>query len=278
MKIKTISDQLIFSTIRIEAKNEKNQYSIGTGFLIHKNVNSEYAYIFLVTCKHVIEKTKNGRIFFIKKENDEPVLGKSVNIYFNDFESQWIVHKKEDLAILPLAKILNELNINQGFDPFYKSIPLESLTDSKKEWEFDSLEEIIFIGYPIGLYDSKNLLPISRRGTTATPFFIDYEGEKKFLIDASVFPGSSGSPVFIYNKGIYIDRDNVLNIGNNRVYFAGILSGVYKINDKYEIKSISIPSNSKSKIIYSQLINLGIVIKSSLIKEFIEQYLNDLIK
>jgi hypothetical protein len=45
------------------------------------------------------------------------------------------------------------------------------------------------------------ILPISprffRRGMTATPPQLDYCGRPTFLIDASVFGGSSGSPVFL---------------------------------------------------------------------------------
>lgn len=59
------------------------------------------------------------------------------------------------------------------------------------------------IGYPNGLWDSQNNLPIIRRGITATSVKKDYNGKKEFLIDAAVFPGSSGSPVFIFNEGSY---------------------------------------------------------------------------
>ena len=41
-------------------------------------------------------------------------------------------------------------------------------------------------------------MPILRRGTTATPIALNFEGRPEFLIDAAVYPGSSGSPVFVY--------------------------------------------------------------------------------
>src|ERR1039457_2341925 len=71
-------------------------------------------------------------------------------------------------------------------------------------------DEIYMIGYPAGLYDERNASPIWRIGIIATsplvgyaftplyqkayklPSFID-----GFLVDAPVYPGSSGSAVVI---------------------------------------------------------------------------------
>ena len=42
----------------------------------------------------------------------------------------------------------------------------------------DAIEEIVMIGYPNGLWDSVNNMPIARRGITATPVYLNYEGKK----------------------------------------------------------------------------------------------------
>ena len=84
-----------------------------------------------------------------------------------------------------------------------------------------SIEDILMIGYPDGMSDSKNNLPIVRRGITATDYKIDYEGEKEFLIDASIFKGSSGSPILICNIGSFNNADGELCLGN-RIIFLGI--------------------------------------------------------
>mgnify|MGYP003291781313 CR=1 FL=1 len=46
-------------------------------------------------------------------------------------------------------------------------------------------------------YDKKNNLPLVRTGTIASHPRKDFNGLPQFVIDAQVFPGSSGSPVFI---------------------------------------------------------------------------------
>ncbi len=62
------------------------------------------------------------------------------------------------------------------------------------------------VGYPVGLWDSVNNMPILRRGSTATLLDWTYEGRQEFVIDAACFPGSSGSPVFKYTVGDYIQQ------------------------------------------------------------------------
>ena len=51
--------------------------------------------------------------------------------------------------------------------------------------ELSAIEEIIMIGYPVGIWDSANNMPIVRKGITATRPDIDYEGRKEFMIDAA---------------------------------------------------------------------------------------------
>jgi hypothetical protein len=59
------------------------------------------------------------------------------------------------------------------------------------------------IGYPKGFWDRVNNLPVVRKGITATPIYIDYNGKKEFLLDIPIFSGSSGSPIVLFNEGSY---------------------------------------------------------------------------
>ena len=94
---------------------------------------------------------------------------------------------------------------------------------SKEQMDkFSAIENITFIGYPSGLYDEKNKMSIIRQGITATPIWNNFKGEDVFLIDAGVFPGSSGSPVFIFNQGTYPTKDGIA-LGN-RLLFVGVIS------------------------------------------------------
>jgi len=92
--------------------------------------------------------------------------------------------------------------------------------------DFDAIEDIVFLWYPNDIGDDINNLPVTRRGITATPFAVDFCGEKQFLIDASVFPGSSGSPVFIYKSESYSTRSGGLVVGS-QLDIVGIVSPVF---------------------------------------------------
>ncbi len=84
---------------------------------------------------------------------------------------------------------------------FYRALPASLVPDGVALDALDAIEELIFVGYPDGRWDSANQTPIVRRGITATPVWLDYDGLPYFLIDGAVFPGSSGSPVLVYNSG-----------------------------------------------------------------------------
>ena len=62
------------------------------------------------------------------------------------------------------------------------------------------IEDITVVGYPDGIWDSYNNMPIVRKGITATSLQLDFNNEPKFLIDAAIYGGSSGSPVYIFNQ------------------------------------------------------------------------------
>lgn len=130
----------------------------------------------------------------------------------------------------------------------------------------------MFVGYPSGIWDHKNVLPVARRGMTATPSYVDFNGTKTFLIDASVFPGSSGSPVFIYYAGGHPDKEGNLYAGN-RMHFMGIVAKVYQRLEQGEIRVVDIPTAQKYLAEINQMIDLGIVYKAETVKECVEHYL-----
>jgi hypothetical protein len=69
------------------------------------------------------------------------------------------------------------------------------------------------IGYPKGLSDDFNDLPIVRKGLTATPIYKNYMNKSRFLLDIPIYTGSSGSPICIFNSGSYSNKNGSLFIG-----------------------------------------------------------------
>jgi hypothetical protein len=269
MEVTSIAEQLLFTTVRIEAKTPAER-RIGTGFIFNY-ILKDKNYPFLVTNKHVVSGAYEGLLTFIKSDGQKPLLGESYILEIEDFEKMWFGHKESDIdvTVTPFAPILKSIH-NQGGSIFFKAIPNNLVPNEETLKELDAIEEVLFIGYPCGIWDEKNLLPIVRRGITATPVYIDFNGKKQFLIDASVFPGSSGSPVFIYNPGIYWDKKSGSTVVGHRLFFLGILSEVFQMEDTGEI---IIPTTTRPIIKLRQLADLGVVFKAQTIIEVIESFL-----
>ncbi len=205
MEVKSTAERMFFSTVRIEAYNIDTTYSsIGTGFYYAHKIDDNNIIPFIVTNKHVINNTNYGFLHFIKGENSNPVLGDSIKfpIQGNLWKQLWFGHPSDniDVAIAPIGHILHFVRSNFKCEFFIPYIDKSIIPSEEDINTIDALEEVVFIGYPNALWDTKNHLPIARKGTLATLINVDFEGEPKFLIDASVFGGSSGSPVFIKNS------------------------------------------------------------------------------
>jgi hypothetical protein len=252
---KTNAEMALFTTVQIE--NQKGQ--IGTGFCFQVDtVDGKYAQ-FLVTNKHVVKDSENGDITFLKGDKGRPLLGSTHTLKKLNFNDMWVGHPDPeiDVCVTGIQYLLNEYVEKQGIELFFLSIDQSLLLASKELEEVDALEEIVFIGYPKRLMDPVNKTPIIRKGTTATPILLNYDGRKQFLVDASIFPGSSGSPVYLYNSGSYHRRDGSTVIGN-RFKFLGIISErLYWLPD---------PETTRK-----ESLDIGIVYKASTICETIRE-------
>jgi S1-C subfamily serine protease len=196
MEVRTAAEQLLFTTVRIEV-DVPGGTATGTAFIFTYDWDDKQAH-FLVTNKHVVDDAERGRFFFtLMDEDHKPLIGQRYNCGFNNFRLAWHYHPDPnvDIAVMPMVPILTQIH-DAGYRVFFKSVTDDLVPAQDQATDLDAVEDVMFIGYPDGIYDVKHLMPIVRRGITATPFEIDYNGEPKFLIDASVFPGSSGSPVF----------------------------------------------------------------------------------
>lgn len=116
----------------------------------------------------------------------------------------------------------------------------------------DVIESVTFIGYPDGRYDPVHFTPIARRGVTATPLELPFGGTPSFLIDGSVFGGSSGSPVFLMNEGTYRSGPTEIGIGN-RLVLVGLIARTAIREDELPILVSKRPFVS-----YIKELNLGI--------------------
>ena len=274
MKIETVTEHMLFTTVRIETQTPQGS-AAGTGFVFSYRPG-DADHLFIITNKHVIKDAASGHFFFTLANDNgtRPLIGQRHNVLSDNFQSLWYGHPDPaiDIAICPLVPILKSLE-TEGKRPFFRAVSHTSIPEPGEIEELDPLEEVIFIGYPNGLYDTVNLLPIIRRGTTATPPQLDYCGRPTFLIDASVFGGSSGSPVFLYYRGGYADRRGNVILGGPRAFFLGILAEVHIRQDYQPLELMTITTNQVPATKSTQMLDLGIVFKASAIVDTVKRFL-----
>jgi hypothetical protein len=272
MKVQTLAEQLLFTTVHVECHDSKGNVSVGTAFVIDIKRGEKHK-AFLVTNKHVVAGAVTGYIRFHLKNGQEPDWGKGYRLKIKDFEKLWIGHKDPDVdvTVMSMSLILAQARKSDK-KLFYRSISL-NLSPTKEEVDdLDAVEEVLFIGYPNGIFDAANYLPVVRRGITASPLQIDHEGRPRFLIDAAVFGGSSGSPVFLVDRGAYSARDGGIVVGRRRIYFLGLVAAGYYQESTGVIEERPIPTaNSQFVAVGKNMLNLGIVYKASTICELVEK-------
>ena len=249
MNINDISTQLLYTTVPIYAKNNNGSFSSGTGFIFSVMEQNDTSIPLLITNYHVLENAVAGFVELHIAEKGLP-SEKSIRIQFNESIINGNKLGNLDLIAIPLASTLNELK-QKGINIFYRTVDQNMLPKEEQIEYFAAIEDITFIGYPSGLYDSVNKLPIIRQGITATPIWNQFNGENVFLIDAGVFPGSSGSPVFIYNHGLYPTKDGIA-IGN-RLLFIGVISETMIRNEADAKSYLDLGKVIGSKVMYEEV-------------------------
>jgi len=264
------SEILTHTTTRIKGDLPSNKTSVGTGFFFAFKIGDKQQVPVIITNKHVVKDCKN-LMFTINEadENGNRINEKHLNgiMQQEDMEKFIILHPEEsvDLCAILIGTVLNNAT-TVGKKAYLKWLD-SSFIPTTEEWaSFSALEDITMIGYPNGIWDGVNNLPVARKGITATHPKIDYDGKSEFLIDTAVFPGSSGSPVYLFNQGSYA-TNNGITMGT-RVKLLGINYAVYTHTAEGNITIKKTPTTAKPITETQVPNNLGIIIKSTKILEF----------
>jgi hypothetical protein len=252
MQLKFFQEQIFFATVRISIPNTAGTgASIGTGFLYRVPISDDRACILLISNKHVYGDGSNPiELTFHKRDPDDeerPQLGQTVTLRDTSFDSVYTAHPDPsvDLACINISKIGDAeppIYYRQLDDEMLPSFDHEKLLPGSDVW---------FVGYPENRFDTVHNLPILRRGYIASIPKVDFEGRREFLIDAQVYQGSSGSPVFT-------------SLGN-QFRLIGIVTQTMLRNEKVQ----AVPAAHRLSV--SQPIGLGIVLKASLLRELLDE-------
>lgn len=245
-------EQVFFTTTRITIPNQSGAGSaIGTGFLFNAPLNdgTERLVTLLISNKHVFQDPK-GKIVFNFNQNDKdekPDLGNVHTFHAVDFSDFYTEHPdgNVDLACINASGITKpEHNI------YYRNLYPEMVASFEEETLVPGLD-IWFVGYPENRFDVANNLPLLRKGYIASIPKVNYNSKEQFVIDAQVFPGSSGSPVFTAINGDF----KLIGVVTETMIKHGKLEAVPTLNLGVAVQ---------------QTLGLGLVLKATLLHELID--------
>lgn len=272
MKELSVAEQLMYTTTRVECVDKNGRKSLATAFFCKLYLDGDRFCDVLVSNRHVFENLSEitFHVTLASKGGVPTTEYQDYHLVVRDELNLIILHPDNnvDLAIMLVRPLLIDMHQKLQRTLFYKSITdaqIANLSDEK----YDALEEVIMVGYPIGLWDNVNNRPLFRRGVTATDPKINYQGKPMFLIDCACIQGSSGSPVFALHKGYLTDKHGKpLNQYGTTLELLGIQSAM-PVKSIYADLTIVQRTATKPVANVQIPINLGYVVKAEKLKDFI---------
>lgn len=265
-----VIEQLVHSTVRIETTQVGGGGSCGTGFFVNFLQDDIQAIPAIVTNKHVVFGASDGKFHLtLAKPDGSPHIGNHRQFVLGNFESRWILHPDPtiDLAVFLIGPLLNEAQ-QYGERIFYVPLRTELIPQEAERKALSTMEEIVMIGYPSGIWDATNNLPVIRRGITATHPAISWNGKTEFLTDIASFPGSSGSPVLLANLNGYTDANGNTYLGAQRIRLLGVHYAGAMHTATGEIRVVTTPSSMSPIAITEIPNNIGVAIASQRLLDF----------
>jgi hypothetical protein len=267
------AEQIMYATVLLSfpGVNSPDELKVGTGFFFaFFEQNSGLATPAIVSNWHVFDGADKCYFQLIAKDADgKPEFRKNHYIEVNDLHKKVIRHPDADLAILPAVSFLDELKM-KGKEAFFFCLDQKIIPTEGQLKSLDAIESVITVGYPEAIWDNVNNLPIAHRGITATPPYVDYQGRPEFLVDFATLPGSSGSPMFLFDQGFWAVKGGGINIGGQRIYLLGVVDQWFRQktgeleNGGGRRENPSSPPAQPSPL----AMNLGLCIRSSKILDF----------
>jgi hypothetical protein len=260
------SDQLPYSTVRIEGLHFDGAQSVGTAFFFQFTDELGTKIPCLVTNKHVVENCEKGRFFIHTAGSDLQgntiATGTSLAVEIDEFMGNWIYHPnpRVDLCVMLVGPLVNAAK--QSGAVIYSLALNEALVEDAAGLEdLLAISNVFMVGYPIGLWDETNNMPLIRRGITAVHPSCDFNGEPIGCIDIAALPGSSGSPIIIFDEGAYATRTGTCE--GTRIVFLGVLFGGPQLRVDGILGLSTVPNASTQAVAVSHIpANLGYYFKA----------------
>ena len=270
LKVDAPDKKLFFSTTRIETRSADGKGTgVGTGFIFNYDPGDHKNLQFVVTCRQVVEGFASATLSFIQRKDGKPSLGEGCQVTVPNLQGMvfYDPDPKIDVALISLRQLLQRSYTNSEV-PYFQMLSGDMVLNREQAGKLNAIQPVIFLGYPNGLSDETNLLPIARRGITASPYVVDFDGMPVCVINADVAPGSSGSPVVVLDQEANLTPTGVKAAGG--VHFLGLLSTDYYQTRMTKFRPPPVMASGTNE---QRSGDMGVVIKPEAIFFTITEYL-----
>lgn len=197
-----------------------------------------------------MREVKNGKIEWVPIRLSKNELLARTKLH-PDPQVDVVAIKIDDLQIKLVTentgrKIIGGIQLSNSNMPSPQQPTIEATTD------------VVICSYPHGFYDKENKFPIIKSGIISSSWGANFNGSPHFLVDAKLFPGSSGGLVISKPADVAMINGHLMHSKEKQYVFLGIYSGEYY----YEKKE-------NGKVVLKEDYGLGIVWYSTLVPQII---------
>jgi len=282
-KAMNLNDTFNLLTTPVAASNAQQQ-SLGTAFFYHRLAPPEdptkkgpqwraVQDTWLVTNRHVVlpkvgekEVAPDTFAFHLRKIVDKRLQWEPIVLPRDQLlrRAKFHTDPSVDVSLVKVQDLITDRIAKKDSQYLqYYAVSRENFA-GENNIEVQASDDIVVVGYPRGFYDEVNLFPIVKAGIVASRWGAHFGGKPFFLIDAKLFPGSSGSIVVSKPIDIVVRGGQVFHAPEKQFAFLGIYSGEpFREGCTIEAEDLVI----KQKLGF----NVGIVWYAWLVEDIIER-------
>jgi S1-C subfamily serine protease len=250
----------------------------GTGFLMFGEVGISKAKVYLVTNRHILPpegRAKDIQLRMVVRQNDGAAKIEEISVPIVGSDGKYLpsVRLHPDPATDVAAVNIATAAFGSKFESLIEAIKTgkylnRSMLLPAQKMRSEGIgvgSQVYILGYPAAIFDPRNVFPVLRVGVISTDpqdgFSFNQELQRTlhfpehingFLLDANIYPGSSGSLVVLAPENCGCGKAPA------RPYILGIISG-------------SIPIFDASLHAYSRM-GLGMAYSADTIKEVLDSF------
>lgn len=245
--------------------------SYGTGFFYRMDAEGIQVPL-IVTNKHVVDNLDILCCHFgLMDDHGKRILGKPEVVCFDTSQVPILRHPNPDvdIAAIPANPLIDAL-AEKGKKPFHLYLSKDALPPNWLSPKLVASTGILMVGFPNGLIDEANNLPLTRKGILSTPYTADYNGKPNFVVDIAAFGGSSGSPVFAHYDGSVPTEKGATMLGGQAIYFLGVLHSGPTVSAFGDVITKPIPMAEQISHT-SLMMHLGYCVRAVLIEDLVPE-------